>query len=178
MVSCFCSQSISLLTLLQGKRKKSARKPVTTKKVWTDPCAPCPPSSTNGYKKEALPTVFQCLFCNHEKSVTVKLDRKQGIGSLSCKVCGQTHQTNITFLDQAVDVYASWVDACEAVKHGPQGDEEGIGASEHRPSYRGTARETKPVDAIGGEEGYADEGEDFVVDDEMDAEADYDDHDE
>jgi len=135
------------------------------------------PSATNGYKKEALPTVFQCLFCNHEKSVTVKLDRKQGIGSLLCKVCGQTHQTNITFLDQAVDVYASWVDACEAVKHGTQGDEEGLGTSEHRPTYRGTARETKPVDAIGGEEGYADEGEGFVVDDEMDAEADYDDQD-
>jgi transcription elongation factor Elf1 len=133
-----------------------------------------PPSVTNGHKKEALPTVFQCLFCNHEKSVTVKLDRKQGIGSLSCKVCGQTHQTNITFLDQAVDVYASWVDACEAVKHGPQGDEEVLGASEHRSTYRGTARETKPVD----EEGYADEGEGFVVDDEMDAEADYDDQDE
>ena len=110
--------------------------------------------------------------------MTVKLDRKQGIGSLSCKVCGQTHQTNITFLDQAVDVYANWVDACEAVKHGSQGDGEGLGASEHRQTYKGTARETKLVDAIGGEEGYADEGEDFVVDDEMDAEADYDDQDE
>ena len=46
-------------------------------------------------QKEPLPTNFPCLFCNHEKSVSVKLDKKAGIGELSCKVCGQQFQTGI-----------------------------------------------------------------------------------
>lgn len=43
-------------------------------------------------QKEVLATVFACLFCNHEKSVSVKIDRKMGVGSLNCKVCGQSFQ--------------------------------------------------------------------------------------
>lgn len=80
-----------------GKRKKSSRKPQGPK------------------KKEPLPTTFACLFCNHEASVTVKMDRKAGTGELSCKVCGQKFQTGINYLSAGVDVYADWVDACDAV---------------------------------------------------------------
>ncbi|PNY24498.1 Transcription elongation factor 1 [Tolypocladium capitatum] len=57
-----------------GKRKKSSRKPMGPKRA--DP----------------LPSTFTCLFCNHEKSVTVKLDRKAGVGQLDCRVCGQKFQ--------------------------------------------------------------------------------------
>ncbi len=46
-------------------------------------------------QKEALSTTFPCLFCNHDKSVSVKLDKKAGTGELSCKVCGQQFQTGI-----------------------------------------------------------------------------------
>lgn len=46
-------------------------------------------------QKEPLPTTFPCLFCNHENSVLVKLDKKAGTGELSCKVCGQQFQTGI-----------------------------------------------------------------------------------
>jgi len=87
-----------------GKRKKSARKPQGSKKA--DP----------------LPTVFTCLFCNHEKSVGVKLDRKAGIGHLECKVCGQTFQCGINYLSEAVDVYGEWVDAADAVARGELGE--------------------------------------------------------
>ncbi|KAL2219727.1 transcription elongation factor [Thermoascus aurantiacus ATCC 26904] len=80
-----------------GKRKKSSRKPQGPK------------------KKEPLPTTFSCLFCNHENSVVVKLDKKLGLGNLSCKVCGQRFQTGINYLSAAVDVYSDWVDACDAV---------------------------------------------------------------
>ncbi|KAL9133802.1 MAG: hypothetical protein Q9175_005021 [Cornicularia normoerica] len=80
-----------------GKRKKSSRKPQGPK------------------KKEPLPTNFPCLFCNHEKSVSVKLDKKAGIGELSCKVCGQQFQTGISYLSAAVDVYSDWIDACDTV---------------------------------------------------------------
>lgn len=46
-------------------------------------------------QREPLATTFQCLFCNHENSVTVKLDKKSSTGDLSCKVCGQSFQTGI-----------------------------------------------------------------------------------
>jgi len=126
-------------------------------------------------KKEQLPTVFQCLFCNHEKSVTVKLDRKAGIGYASCKVCGQSHQCPITFLDQAVDVYANWVDAAEAVNQGGEDAPEGAEYAhvEQEVGYRGTAR-GKGTTEEGGGGGYdADDG--FVVEDELDGEAEYED---
>ncbi|KAI1663197.1 Transcription elongation factor [Pyrenophora tritici-repentis] len=55
-------------------------------------------------KKEKLPTTFQCLFCNHEKSVSVSIEKKSGVGNLQCKVCGQTFQTNINYLSAPVDV--------------------------------------------------------------------------
>ncbi|RFU33932.1 hypothetical protein B7463_g2458, partial [Scytalidium lignicola] len=80
-----------------GKRKKSSKKPQGPK------------------KNEPLTTVFPCLFCNHEKSVTIKLDKKAGVGNLSCKVCGQKFQCAVNYLSAAVDVYADWVDACDAV---------------------------------------------------------------
>lgn len=83
-----------------GKRKKSSRKPVGPKK--TDP----------------LPTTFTCLFCNHEKSVTVKLDRKAGVGQLDCRICGQKFQCAVNYLSAAVDVYGEWVDAADAVAKG------------------------------------------------------------
>jgi transcription elongation factor Elf1 len=60
-----------------GKRKKSARKPTGPK------------------KREPLATTFRCVFCNHETSVSVKIDKKAGVGNLSCKSCGQSFQTGI-----------------------------------------------------------------------------------
>ncbi|CAG8018281.1 unnamed protein product [Penicillium nalgiovense] len=80
-----------------GKRKKSSSKPQGPR------------------KREPLATTFSCLFCNHENSVVVKLDKKLGLGDLSCKVCGQKFQTGINYLSAPVDVYSDWVDACDAV---------------------------------------------------------------
>ncbi|KAI9368383.1 hypothetical protein BJX61DRAFT_537300 [Aspergillus egyptiacus] len=80
-----------------GKRKKSSRQPQQPR------------------KREPLPSTFACLFCNHENSIVVKLDKKLGLGNLSCKVCGQRFQTGINYLSAAVDVYSDWVDACDAV---------------------------------------------------------------
>lgn len=84
-----------------GKRKKSSRKPQGPR------------------RNEPLATVFTCLFCNHERSVAVKLDKKAGVGSLDCKVCGQKFQCGINYLSAAVDVYSEWVDAADAVAQGP-----------------------------------------------------------
>ena len=86
-----------LTIYLQGKRKKSSRKPQGPKKVSSFFLLLVfgPYVLIQALKSEPLPTSFPCLFCNHDKSVQVKLDKKGGIGELSCKVCGQHFQSGI-----------------------------------------------------------------------------------
>lgn len=79
-----------------GKRKKSSRGPV--KKL-----------------KQKLDTQFTCLFCNHEKAINCTIDKKTNIGTLTCKICGQSFQTSINSLSEPIDIYSTWIDACEAV---------------------------------------------------------------
>ncbi|KAK9321990.1 hypothetical protein V1517DRAFT_156551 [Lipomyces orientalis] len=79
-----------------GKRKKSTRKPQGPR------------------KRDPLPTVFSCLYCNHEKSVVCRIDKKLKLGFLNCKVCGQHFQTQTNALSVPVDVYSEWIDACES----------------------------------------------------------------
>lgn len=86
-----------------GKRKKSSRTPV--KRVI-----------------QKLDTKFNCLFCNHDKSVSCTLDKKNSIGTLSCKICGQSFQTRINSLSQPVDIYSDWFDAVEEVNQGHGSD--------------------------------------------------------
>ncbi|KAK7749884.1 hypothetical protein SLS53_000466 [Cytospora paraplurivora] len=131
-----------------GKRKKSSRKPMGKK------------------RNDPLPTVFTCLFCNHENSVTVKIDKKAGIGSLECKVCGQRFQCTINYLSAAVDVYGEWVDAAEAVAKG-EGESEGMTTTERQyagePS-RATRKDRNTANESDGEPEYSGEG--IVGDDE------------
>ncbi|PHH78617.1 hypothetical protein CDD80_6588 [Ophiocordyceps camponoti-rufipedis] len=79
-----------------GKRKKSSRKPMGPKRV----CHEHPilefDTEVNS-QTDPLPTMFTCLFCNHEKSVTVKLDRKAGVGQLDCRICGQKFQCAVNY---------------------------------------------------------------------------------
>ncbi|EIM90051.1 Elf1-domain-containing protein [Stereum hirsutum FP-91666 SS1] len=79
-----------------GKRKKSSRKPTGPK------------------KKTPLDTTFTCLFCHHDNSVTVKLDRKEGIAQLVCRVCDQRYQSKVNHLTEPIDIYSEWIDAADA----------------------------------------------------------------
>ncbi|KAF8609901.1 Elf1-domain-containing protein [Ceratobasidium sp. AG-I] len=63
--------------------------------------------------KPTLDITFNCLFCHHEKSVTCKIDKREGLGYLTCKICAQTFQTKIHHLSEPIDVYSSWIDACD-----------------------------------------------------------------
>lgn len=87
--------------------------------------------------KQTLDTTFRCLFCNHEKSVICTLDKKNGMGDLHCKICGQSFQTAINSLSQPVDIYSDWIDACEdlaeeAEAQGVNVDDEGGESDEAR----------------------------------------------
>ncbi|CAH2351212.1 transcription elongation factor 1 [[Candida] railenensis] len=72
--------------------------------------------------KQVLDTTFSCLFCNHEKSVICTLDKKNGLGELHCKICGQSFQTAINSLSQPVDIYSDWIDACEDLAEEAEGE--------------------------------------------------------
>lgn len=65
--------------------------------------------------RQKLEVTFTCLFCNHERSVICTLDKKNSLGELHCKVCGQSFQTAINSLSQPVDIYSDWIDACEDI---------------------------------------------------------------
>jgi len=45
--------------------------------------------------------------------VICTLDKKNLLGELHCKICGQSFQTAIHSLSQPVDIYSDWIDACE-----------------------------------------------------------------
>lgn len=114
-------------------------------------------------KKELLPTTFQCLFCNHDKSVVVKMDKKGGVGYINCKVCGQDWSAGINFLSAPVDVYADWVDACdEAAKEAiKDGEDSGV-------AYREPAAATRKVPSTntrGGADGGDEEMDGFIEND-------------
>ncbi|KAI4723152.1 hypothetical protein E4T48_00401, partial [Aureobasidium sp. EXF-10727] len=119
-------------------------------------------------KREALSTTFQCLFCNHENSVSVKIDKKASTGELTCKVCGQTFQCVVNYLSAPIDVYYEWVDACDSVAK-----QSGQSTSQpRRDTYSGTASQSRSQTAQGAAANTAaDDG--FIDDDELDAEADY-----
>ncbi|PWA00421.1 hypothetical protein BB558_003529 [Smittium angustum] len=72
--------------------------------------------------KPKLDTLFDCLFCNHEKSVNVSIDRNSKIGTLSCKVCQVNYQTVTNNLSVAIDIYSEWIDACEEAKKQESGN--------------------------------------------------------
>ncbi|TFK29956.1 Elf1-domain-containing protein [Coprinopsis marcescibilis] len=81
-----------------GKRKKSSRKPAAPR------------------AKDPLDSTFTCLFCHHDKSVTVRIDRKEGVASLACKICDQRYQSKVNHLTEAVDIYSEWIDAAESAQ--------------------------------------------------------------
>ena len=87
----------SLLTRgIMGKRKSKRKPPPKQKRL------------------QPLDALFDCPFCNHEKSCDVELHKEKNVGLVTCRVCLEDFQTPITYLSEKVDVYSDWIDACEA----------------------------------------------------------------
>lgn len=130
-----------------GKRKKASAGPTGPK------------------KSNALPTTFTCLFCNHENSVTVKIDKKAGVGQLDCRICGQKFQCAVNYLSAAVDVYGEWVDAADAVakEDSAAAEAAGYGGTSRPAGRRLTTRPTAGDDYDDDERQY--EGDGIIGDD-------------
>lgn len=78
--------------IYMGKRKKSSRKPAPARKQ-KEPLGNYGIPYTG--KSLTIPYTdneFTCLFCHHDKSVTVRIERKDGVANLVCKVCDQRYQ--------------------------------------------------------------------------------------
>ncbi|RMY51238.1 hypothetical protein D0865_06463 [Hortaea werneckii] len=137
-----------------GKRKKSSRQPQGKK------------------KREPLATQFKCVFCAHETSVGVSIDRKNKLGTLHCRQCGQHFQSKspMDALMQPVDIYFEWIDACEDVAK-----EQAANAQPPPPSARAAQPSQREKSRLGMAPGerMTEEDRQFIEDDEADVEQEY-----
>jgi transcription elongation factor Elf1 len=69
-------------------------------------------------KRATLAKRFKCPFCANDETVECKMDLRNGIGSLSCRLCGASYQMPIHHLHEPVDVFSEWLDDCEAAAQG------------------------------------------------------------
>ena len=61
-------------------------------------------------QKIEVATTFKCLFCNHERSVSCKLNLNSMIGELVCRICDAKFETQINSLTDPIDVFSEWLD--------------------------------------------------------------------
>ncbi len=57
-----------------------------------------------------IETRFDCPICNHENVVQCKMNTKLNRGTAFCNVCQANYGCKITDIDNAIDVYSSWID--------------------------------------------------------------------
>lgn len=76
-------------------------------------------------KRGKLDKVFDCPFCGHEQTVDCYIERDAKIGRVECRVCSAKYRSIITHLDEEIDLYHKWIDACEEASK----DKAGVNAS-------------------------------------------------
>jgi transcription elongation factor Elf1 len=60
--------------------------------------------------------VFDCPFCEHAKTVEVKLQRPQKKAMLKCRICKVPYEVKINSLMIEVDIYCQWIDECQRLE--------------------------------------------------------------
>jgi transcription elongation factor Elf1 len=63
--------------------------------------------------KFSVPTVFDCPFCNHARTVDCKMDKAKNIATIRCRVCDAQYQSVINYLSEPIDIYSEWIDEAE-----------------------------------------------------------------
>lgn len=61
-------------------------------------------------KREVVAKIFDCPFCNHERSVECKFDKIAETAMLFCRMCKVTYLTTINNLTEPIDVFSEWID--------------------------------------------------------------------
>lgn len=59
---------------------------------------------------------------NHSQTVECKLNLSSNLGTVRCRICDASYQTEITHLTDPIDVYSEWVDKTEEANAPPTGD--------------------------------------------------------
>jgi len=78
-----------------GKRKSSRRKPIAKPRA-------------------KLASTFDCVFCQADASVSVKIDRIERSALLRCQACKREWlKKDLKRVEETVDVYYEWVDELE-----------------------------------------------------------------
>ena len=54
--------------------------------------------------------VFDCPYCSRRETVEVKINKKERIGTLNCRVCKVKYEMRIGNLTKEVDIFCSWID--------------------------------------------------------------------
>jgi len=117
-----------------GKRKSKAR--VITKKI------------------ASVPTQFDCLFCNHAKTVECKLNQVTNLGTIKCRVCNVSFQMEINHLHDPIDVYSEWIDETEKANRVIEDEE--LDSARPSLSRQRSGEEEEEVDAVEARERDAD----------------------
>jgi transcription elongation factor Elf1 len=66
-------------------------------------------------ERPKLETIFPCPLCGGHNTVTCSFDRPKQLATVTCVECQSRYQVDdVTILDEPVDIYARWIDACEA----------------------------------------------------------------
>ena len=60
--------------------------------------------------------VFDCPFCEHAKTVEVKLQRPLEKAMLKCRICKVPYEVKINSLMIEVDIYCQWIDECQRLE--------------------------------------------------------------
>jgi len=76
-----------------GGKRKSRKKPPQKKSI-----------------NRKLSTLFNCPFCNHDRSVDVKINHKEAKAVLKCNKCGESYETQANYLSEPIDIFGEWCD--------------------------------------------------------------------
>ena len=142
-----------------GKRKKSSRKPQGPRR--REPLGEYSVLMDSFRCADGdIESTFTCLFCHHDKSVSVRMDRKEGIAQLFCKVCDQRYQSKVnrtcfkpsqsnscltlvchSDLTEPIDIYSEWIDAADAAEKQATASRPTASSSRHAPVNFGSDAE-------------------------------------
>ena len=85
-------------------------------------------------KSAKLEKIFDCPFCGHEQTVDCVIERDINLGRVECRICGVKFSALIHRLEEEIDVYSKWIDACEEANRDHSSKPDPVTSREPPPS--------------------------------------------